>query len=114
MRLGWRFGLVAIVAAAVVGGLVPHAIVSGAGNAATEMVRVADATVSAPVTCLDATCGKGSPAPAAPSPAVALAVVLGAAVIVAATRAMIRRRRAQLLALPDGVRDPLFHPPRFS
>jgi hypothetical protein len=106
--------LVAIVAAAVFGGLVPHAVFSSAGNAATEMVTAAESTVSAPVTCADASCGKGSPAPAAPSPGVALAALLGAACIVAATRATIRRHRGRLLALPAGTRDPLFHPPQFS
>ena len=110
----WRFGLVVIVAAAVVGGLVPHALLSSAGGAATEALTVVDSTVSGPVTCLDATCGKGSPAPAAPSPGVALAAVLGAAVIVGATRAIIRRRRGRVLALPAGTGDPLLHPPQFS
>ncbi len=114
MPLKWRLGLVAIVAAAVIGGLVPHTAISGAGSAAREMVTVADSTIAGPVTCADATCDKGSPAPTAPSPGVALAAVLGAAVIVAATLAIIRRRRGQLLALPAGTRDPLFHPPQFS
>lgn len=114
MPLTWRLGMVAIVAAAVVSGLMPHAVFSSTSSVAREMVSVAESPVSEPVACTDATCDKGSPAPTAPSPGVAIAAVLGAVVIVAATRASIRRRRKHMVALPAGARDPLFHPPQFS
>jgi hypothetical protein len=114
MSLRWRIGLVAIIAAAVVGGFMPHGVLSGAGTSAAEVAQLAETPLSAPVNCLDATCGKGSPAPSAPSPGVALvAIVAGLAVAPAAT-ARIRRRRGQAVALPAGSRDPLFHPPQFS
>ena len=71
MRLRWRFGLVAIVAAAVVGGFMPHGVLSGAETTATEMVQIAQSPASMPLNCMDVTCGKGSPAPAAPTPTVA-------------------------------------------
>jgi hypothetical protein len=117
MSMRWRLGLVAIIAAAVVGGIVPHSVISATDSSATQVLRAVDAPFSGPVTCLDATCGKGSPAPAAPSPALALVGVVagmaGMAAIAAAT-ACIRRRRAQVVTLPAGARDPLFHPPQFS
>ena len=113
MSLRWRVGLAAIIAAAVVGGFMPGAL-SAAGDSAMQMVRVAEAPLSIPLNCGDATCGKGSPAPAAPSPGIALAVVVAGLAVAAAAVADIRRRQAQAVALPDGARDPLFHPPKFS
>ena len=110
----WRFGLVAIIAAAVVGGFMPHGVVSGAETAATEMVQIAESPVSVPMSCMDATCGKGSPAPAAPSPGVALVAVVGGLAVVAGGRRRHPASRRQVAVLPAGSRDPLFHPPQFS
>jgi hypothetical protein len=114
MRLRWRFALLAIVAAAVVGGFMPHGVLSGAETTATEMVQIAQSPVSMPLNCMDVTCGKGSPAPAAPTPTVALAAVMAGIAVVASAVASIRRQRRQADALPAGSREPLFHPPRFS
>ena len=114
MRLKWRFGLVAIIAAAVVGGFMPHGAPSAAENSAIQVMRLVEAPLSAPLNCADATCGKGSPAPAAPSLGVAPAVALAGLVVAAAVVTGVRRRRGQQVALPAGVHDPLFHPPRFS
>jgi len=114
MRLRWRFGLAAIIAAAVVGGFMPHGVLSGAETTATQMVQIAQSPVSMPLNCIDVTCGKGSPAPAAPTPTVALAAVLAGIAVAASAIATIRRHRRQVEALPAGSRDPLFHPPQFS
>ncbi len=114
MRMKWRFGLVAIIAAAIVGGFMPHGVLTGAQAGVTEMMQIAEAPTAMTSHCLDATCGKGSPAPAAPTPTVALAAVLAALAIVAALGASIRRHRRQTASLPAGARDPLFHPPQFS
>jgi hypothetical protein len=114
MSLRWRVGLVAIIAAAVVGGFVPHGASSVAEGSATQVMRVVEGPLSVPLNCADATCGKGSPAPAAPSPGVALAVALAGLVAAAAAVTRVRRRRGQQVALPAGTRDPLFHPPKFS
>jgi hypothetical protein len=114
MSMRWRIGLAAIIAAAVVGGFLPHGTLSTADTSATQVVRAVEAPLSGSTTCADATCGKGNTAPAAPSASIVLAVVVAGMVGVAATAAMLRRRRGPLLALPVGVRDPLFHPPQFS
>ena len=114
MSLRWRIGLVAIIAAAVVGGFVPHDVVSSADTTATEMVQIAQSPVSLPFTCMDVTCGRGNPAPAAPTPTVALAAVLAGIAVAAGAIAVIRRDRRRVEALPAGPRDPLFHPPQFS
>jgi hypothetical protein len=113
MGMRWRVGLVAVVAAAVLGGLVPH-VASGAESAGATMVQAVGSPLAAPTSCVDATCGKGAPTPAAPSPAVALVAVLGGLVVAAAAAALIRRRSREVGALPSGREDRLFHPPQFS
>ncbi len=72
MRMRWRFGLVAIIAAAVVAGFTPHGVLSAAESSGAEMVSLAEAPVAMPLMCMDVTCGKGTPAMSAPTPAVAL------------------------------------------
>jgi hypothetical protein len=115
MRMRWRFGLLAIIAAAVLGGTMAHGVLSGAQSATTDMVQVVEAPVSSmPLLCMDAICGKGSPAPAAPAPALALAAVVAGFAVIAATASAIRRRRTAVIALPAGSRDLLFRPPRSS
>jgi hypothetical protein len=114
MSIRWRIGLVAIVAAAVVGGFLPHGVLSVADTSAAQVARAVEVPLSGAVNCADANCGKGNTAPAAPSPGIALVAVVAGALGVAAAAAFARRRRAQLLALPIGARDPLFHPPQFS
>jgi hypothetical protein len=114
MSIRWRIGLAAVIAAAVVGGFVPHGVLSVTDTSATQVVQAAEAPLSGSVNCADATCGKGNTAPAAPSPGIALVAVVAGLLGAAAAAACIRRRRGQHLALPVGARDPLFHPPQFS
>jgi hypothetical protein len=114
MSIRWRIGLAAVIAAAVVGGFVPHAVLSVTDASATQVVRAVEAPLSGSVNCADATCGKGNTAPAAPSPGMALAAVVAGVLGVAAAAGCARRRRGQHLALPVGARDTLFHPPQFS
>jgi hypothetical protein len=114
MGMKWRLGLVAVVAAAVLGGLVPHAVASGAESAGATVVQAVESPLASPTSCADATCGKGAPTPAAPSPTGALVAVLGGLAVAGAVAALIRRRPAKVGALPRGRQDRLFHPPQFS
>jgi hypothetical protein len=114
MRVRWRIGVVALMAVAVIGGLVPHAALWAAESAGAQMVQLAEAPVASPSSCTDVMCGKGSPAPASPSPAIAVAVVLGGLAALVMAASAVRRRRSQVVPLPAGARDPLFHPPQFS
>ena len=117
MRMKWRFGLMAIIAAAVVGGFMPHGVLSAAESAGADMVQLAEAPVAPaamPLMCMDVTCGKGTPALSAPAPAVALAAVMAGIAVAVVVASVIRRRRALVVALPVGARDPLYHPPQFS
>ncbi len=114
MPVRWRVALVAIIAAAIVGGFVPHGVQSGAQSAASEMVQVAEAPLASLPNCLDAACGKGSPAPPAPAPMVALAGVLSGLVAATILATRLRRARTQAVPLPAGSPNPLFRPPQFS
>ena len=114
MSLRWRVGFVAVIAVAIVGGFMPHSVVSATESSATAVAGVAESPLSLPGQCADATCGKGTPAPGAPSPGVVLAAVVAGAVAAAAAASSIRRRRGQTAVLPAGSPDPLFHPPQFS
>jgi MYXO-CTERM domain-containing protein len=109
-----RIGLLALIAAAVVGGFVPHAALSAAESTGAQMEQLAESPVATPSACTDVTCGKGTPATASPSPAVVLAVVIGGVALAALAASAVRRRRRQVAPLPAGTRDPLFHPPQFS
>ncbi len=114
MGIRSRLALAAVVAAAVVFGLVPRGVVTVTETAGTQIVQAVESPFATPVSCTDASCGKAAPTPAAPSPGVVLAVVLGALVVAGAAASAIRRRGRQMVALPAGNRDPLFHPPQFS
>ena len=114
MSIRWRIGLAAVIAAAVVGGFVPHTVLSAADASTTQVAQAVEAPLTGSMSCADATCGKGNTAPAAPSSGIALVAVVAGVVAVAAAAACVRRRRGQPLALPVGSRDPLYHPPQFS
>ncbi|HWF15776.1 MAG TPA: hypothetical protein VG244_06305 [Acidimicrobiales bacterium] len=109
-----RVALVAIIGAAIVGGFLPHGLLAGAQGTATEMVQAAEAPLTALPGCVDATCGKGSPAPPAPAPTAALAGVLSGLAVVAIAVGRRRRRRAEVVPLPAGSPNPLLRPPQFS
>jgi hypothetical protein len=114
MPARWRVALAAIIAAAIVGGLVPHGVLADAQSATIEMLQIAEAPLAAAPNCLDATCGKGSPSPPAPLPLVALAGILSGLAIAAIVAGRLRRHRSAVAPLPAGVPDPLLHPPQFS
>jgi len=114
MRLKWRFGLAMIIAATVLGGFMAHGATSAAATAGAEMVQAVESPFLQPLTCTDATCGKGTPASSSPAPAVALAAVLAGIAVAAACYGAARRRRIAVSPLPLGTRDPLYHPPQAS
>ena len=114
MPARWRVALAAVVAAAIVGGFVPRGMLSDAQSATAEVVQAVEAPLGPLPTCVDATCGKGSPAAPAPAPMVALVGVLSGLALAAIAGVRLRRHRAHVVRLPAGAPDPLFHPPQFS
>ena len=117
MSTRWRIGLAAIIAAAIVGGFVPHgALVRhrrhiGHGDpghpAGTDRRGLRCQGRS---TCADATCGKGNTAPAAPSPGIALVAVVARPGRGRAAAACVRRRRAQHVCPPGRSARPAVPP----
>lgn len=115
MPARWRILLAAIVAAAIMGGFMPHGVLSAAQTSATEMVQAAEAPLLAALpNCDDVTCGKGTPAPPAPAPTVAIVSMLGGLAVVAIAAARLRRHRSHVVPLPAGNQDRLLRPPQFS
>ena len=114
MPMRRRLALVAVIAVAVVGGFLPHGVLSAGQSTATDLVQVAQTPFTSAPSCADAVCGKGSPAPPAPVPIVALAAMVGGLVVAAIAAARLRRQRAHLGPLPAGTPDAPFHPPQFS
>lgn len=114
VRARLQLALAALLAVAILGGFVPHSVTSEAATMVRPAVAILEEPLSTPISCADAVCGKGSPAPSAPSAAVALVAVVGAAVLTALAVMALRHRRAHPAPLPAGVRDGLFRPPRSS
>src|SRR5580704_17933911 len=114
MPIGRRLVLATVLAAAIIGGFLPHAVPSAVPSRAAEVVGAIETPLDGPLHCFDATCGKGTPSAPAPTPGVVLAAVLGGMVIALAVSASARRRRHRMSPLPVGVTDPFFHPPKSS
>jgi hypothetical protein len=110
----WRWGLVVVTAAAVVGLFMPGALLSGAARPASPTVAMAEEPQTAPYGCFATSCSRGTPAPATPSAIPVAAVMLGAAVVVIAPPLLRRRSRRSAGALSRERGQPLFHPPQLS
>jgi hypothetical protein len=113
MSRRWRWSLVVIVAAAVLGSFLPGALL-GAQTPARSVPALAADPPLAPNGCFIASCGKGSPAPATPTLTLAAVVALSAGAIALAARAGRIRRPRLSSRLPRGTALTLFHPPQFS
>jgi hypothetical protein len=114
MKLRWRWSLVVVLAAMVLGGFIPQALLAGSHTPASMTVISTAGPPTFPSGCAGASCDKG--APAAPTPSLiiaALAATVGVVVSIAA-RSGYRRFRSRAHALPRGTFAVLFRPPQFS
>ena len=109
--------------AIVVIGLMPNALLSGAGVPAPNTLSgivpevftphtVADPVI--PTGCADSSCAKGVPSPVAPALTVVAAAALAGVLSMAAAGRMTRRQRSVAEVLPRGNFVGLFRPPQFS
>jgi hypothetical protein len=115
MARRWLWCLAAVLAATVLGGLMPHSVLSAPDGLAPSTITLrAEEPPVAPSGCLDASCGRG--APAAPTPALTIAAVAAVLAGVAALAALRTTKRPRLatVALPRGTVLALFRPPQFS
>ena len=123
MLRAWRWCLVGPLAAIVVIGLMPNALLSEAGVPARSTLSsivpevftpqtVADPVV--PTGCADSSCAKGVPSPVAPALTVVAAAALAGVLSMAAAGRLTRRQRSVGAVLPRGNFIGLFRPPQFS
>jgi hypothetical protein len=118
MSRRWRWCFVAVMAATVLGGFMPRALLSGgsapAASAAPTVALLAEEPPVAPSGCLDASCGKSAPTPAIPSLTVAALAAVASGVLAYAAIRLTKRLRLSAEALPRGTALILFRPPQFS
>jgi hypothetical protein len=114
MPLRWRWSLVVILAAVVLAGFLPQALLSGSRPPAGIAVLSASFTPAIPSACAGADCGKSAPAAVTPALSGAMLVALGGAAVIAAAAFASRRIRSRVHVLPRGAVAMLFHPPQFS
>jgi hypothetical protein len=114
MSLRWRWSLVVVLAAMVLGGFMPQALLSQPFLPVSPAAMAIQDASTVPSGCTGVSCNKG--APAAPTPALtigALAAMTAAVVGAVGSRAF-RRICSLVRTLPRGTIPFLFRPPQFS
>jgi hypothetical protein len=114
MSLPWRWCLVVVIAATVLVGFIPQAVLTGSHVPDSATTLISDSVPTFPSGCSGAACGRSTPA--APTPVLTIAALLATAAVIAAAggSGFTRRVRSRVHGLPRGIALTLFHPPRFS
>jgi hypothetical protein len=114
MSLRWRWSLVVVLAATVLGGFMPQALLSGSHAPASMATISRTGPPTFPSGCSGNDCGKS--APVAPTPSLMIAALAGMAGVLASVAAgpVSRRIRSRRRSLPRGTVQFQFHPPKFS
>ena len=114
MPFWWRSCLVLLMAVALTGAFMSHALLAGAPDHGSTTGLVVHGSPVAPTGCAGTSCNKGAPAPAGtPLTIASLWVVLSCALAFAAV-GITRRLRSHRVSIPSGALMLLFHPPQFS
>lgn len=110
----WRWSLVVALAALVLGGFMPQALLTGAHADTTQIAAATAGPPTFPSGCTGTSCNKS--APVAPTPVLTIAGLAGlTAVLLRASGAGLSHRiRTIASTLPSGAVTSLFHPPQFS
>jgi hypothetical protein len=114
MSRRWRWSLVVLLAAVVLSGFLPQALLSGSRPPAGIAVLSGPTVPAVPTGCAGADCGKSAPAAVTPALSGASLAAIGAVVVIAAAGFASRRIRSRVHALARGSVTVLFHPPQFS
>ena len=114
MSLRARLSMVVVLAAIVLGGFMPQALLTGTYAGAGQMAVARSGPPTFPSGCAGTSCSKS--APVVPAPVLTIAAVAGmtGVLLKASRRGWSRRIRSLVHRLPRGVTSSLFHPPQFS
>jgi hypothetical protein len=114
MSLRWRWSLVVVLAAMVLGGFLPQTILGGSHAPATLTVATYVGPPTFPSGCSGSSCGRTAPTPAAPVLTIAGLAAATATVVRAKGGYWSRRIRPRMRSLPRGTVMSLFRPPQLS
>jgi hypothetical protein len=115
MSRRWRWGVVVLVATAVLGSFIPSSLAAAGEDFMRAPTTAVDGLVVVPTpSCLIPSCGKGAPAPSAPTVLMTGVAALLAVLAVGAGSRFWRRLRLSVASLPRGNSVLQFHPPQFS
>ena len=114
MSLRWRWSLVLVLGAVVLGCLLPQTFLQGSLSTATVSAVAPAGPLTYPSGCAQTSCGHSAPAPVAPVLATAGAAAAAGFVVSAVAGYWSRRIRAHRVNLPRGMAVTLFRPPQFS
>jgi hypothetical protein len=114
MSLPWRWCLVVVLAATVLSGFMPEAVLTGSHVPASATTLIAEGPPTFPSGCAGTACGRTTPAGPTPVLTIAALLAITAVVATAAGSGLWRRLRSRAHRLPPGIALTLFHPPRFS
>lgn len=114
MSLRWRWSLVVVLAAMVLGSFIPQAFLHGALTPASMTTVAPQGPPTFPSGCAGTNCGKSAPTPATPALTIAALTAAAALAVRVAAGYRSRRIRPQSHVLPRGSLATPFHPPKFS
>ncbi len=114
MSLRARLSMVVVLAAIVLGGFMPQALLTGTYAAPGQMAVARAGPPTFPSGCAGTSCNKS--APVVPTPVLTIAALAGMVGVLlrASGGGLSRRIRTLARRLPRGVAASLFHPPQFS
>jgi hypothetical protein len=114
MSSRWRWCLVVVLVATVLGGFMPRALLTGTFTASGLTALSTQGAPTFPSGCTGDDCGRSAPVAPAPVLTIAAVVAMAGLVVGAVAGRTTRRIRSLVHALPRGAAVVLFRPPQFS
>jgi hypothetical protein len=114
MSLRWRWSLVLVLAAVVLGSLLPQTFLRGSLSTVTVNAVTTTGSPILPPGCAEASCGHSAPTPVAPVLAMAGAAAATGFIVRTVASHRSRRIRSRRINLPRGMAAALFRPPQLS
>jgi hypothetical protein len=114
MSLRWRWSLVVVLAAIVLGGFMPQALLSKPFLPVGPAAMALQDAPTPPSGCTGVSCNKGAPAAPTPTLTIVALAALAGVVIMAVGGGASRRIRSLVRTLPRGTIPFLFRPPQYS